>query len=188
MNAFLRLFRLASAPALALDHFEATLRAHAGQWYSACLRITKDAALAEDAVQEAMLKAWDRRSQFQGQAELASWIYKIAVNCALDVLRRNRPALAFEVPESAASLAVESADADPLQHSAQLQWQGSFERALHKLTDLERVCFVFKHVESYSLDELASKLGCSISSVKQALFRATGKLRSQLTNPKRILP
>lgn len=57
---------------LALDHFEATLRAHAGQWFSACLRITKDTALAEDAVQEAMLKAWARRLQFQGQAELAS--------------------------------------------------------------------------------------------------------------------
>ena len=104
------------------------------------------------------------------------------MNCALNFLRRNRPALAFEELESAANLAVESATGGPFQYSAQLQWQGSFERALHQLTDLERVCFGFRHIESYSLDELAGKLGCSISSVKQALFRATAKLRRNLTN------
>jgi RNA polymerase sigma-70 factor, ECF subfamily len=187
MQAFFKLFRPAPA-ALALDHFEATLRAHAGQWFSACLRITKDASMAEDAVQEALLKAWDHRAQFREQAALASWVHSIAVHCSLDALRRGRPAQAFV--DTASYDAGEDASAllDPYQLGAKQQWFDALERAMHQLTELERVCFVLKHIESYSLDELASRLGCSINSVKQALFRATKKLRGTLAHWQGVAP
>jgi RNA polymerase sigma-70 factor, ECF subfamily len=181
MQAFFKLFRPAPT-SLVLDHFEATLRTYAGQWFSACLRITKDAGLAEDAVQEAMLKAWDHRAQFREQAALASWIHKIAVHCALDLLRRNRPAQAFAALDANPASEAIDTDADPFHHGMTRDWHSALESAMNQLTDLERVCFVLKHMESYSLDELASKLHCSINSTKQALFRATKKLRSTLAH------
>src|SRR4051794_11124875 len=50
------------------DSFHAVLSERSVRWYNACLRITRDADLAADAVQEALLKAWDRRSEFRGQS------------------------------------------------------------------------------------------------------------------------
>lgn len=63
------------------------------RWYAACLKITRNPELAEDAVQEALLAAWDKRRQFQGDARLETWIHRIAVNAALQLMRRNRPGI-----------------------------------------------------------------------------------------------
>jgi len=70
------------------DAFHAVLNERSPRWYNACLRITRDAELAADAVQEALLKAWDRRHDFRGEAALASWIHRIALNAAIDLTRR----------------------------------------------------------------------------------------------------
>ena len=66
---------LRSRPRLVLDDFHAVLAERSPRWYCACLRITRDAALAEDAVQDALLKAWDKRADFRGEAELLSLIH-----------------------------------------------------------------------------------------------------------------
>ena len=61
------------------------------RWYAACLKITRNQALAEDAVQEALVSAWAKREQFQQSAKLETWIHRIAVNAALQLLRKHRP-------------------------------------------------------------------------------------------------
>src|ERR1044072_9867221 len=73
------------------DTFHTVLSERSVRWYNACLRITRDADLAADAVQEALLKAWDRRDEFRGEAELDTWIHRIALNAAIDLMRRRRP-------------------------------------------------------------------------------------------------
>ena len=72
------------------DFHEAIARRSA-YWYAACLRITHSPALAEDAVQDALLSAWDKRRQFESSARLETWIHRIAINAALQLLRKNRP-------------------------------------------------------------------------------------------------
>jgi len=61
------------------DAFHAVLQERSVRWYNACLRITRDAELAADAVQDALLKAWDRRDDFRGEAALDTWIHRIAL-------------------------------------------------------------------------------------------------------------
>ena len=73
------------------DTFNAVLSERSVRWYNACLRITRDADLAADAVQEALLKAWDRRDEFRGEAALDTWIHRIALNAAIDLMRRRKP-------------------------------------------------------------------------------------------------
>ena len=77
------------------DSFHAVLSERSGRWYNACLRITRDADLAADAVQEA-LKAWDRRDEFRGESDLDTWIHRIALNAAIDLMRRRKPQAADE--------------------------------------------------------------------------------------------
>src|SRR5258706_1703944 len=76
---------------LGLDEFHQVLSKRSGRWYNACLRITRDAQLAEDAVQDALLKAWGQRDKFRGAADLDTWIHRIALNAAIDLLRRRHP-------------------------------------------------------------------------------------------------
>ncbi len=71
--------------------FHEAISNRSDRWYGACLKITRNQHLAEDAVQEALLSAWNKRHQFQHTARLETWIHRIAVNSALQLLRKNRP-------------------------------------------------------------------------------------------------
>lgn len=167
---------LRSRPHLLLDDFHSVLAERSPRWYSACLRITRDAALAEDAVQDALLKAWDKRAHFRGEAELDTWIHRIAVNAAIDLVRRLRPQ---SVMEDAAADDRACAKTPEFEHQAQA-FAAGLDGALGSLSELERCCFVLKHVEQWKLIEIAEEMQISLDSVKQALFRALRKLRGAL--------
>lgn len=155
--------------------FSAAIAARASSWYSACLRITRNPQLAEDALQDALLSAWNNRHQFKRGAKLETWIHSIAVNSALSMLRKQRPNR------------FESLDFEPEDPSATLEeahYQGELstelDTALSRLTDDERVCFVLRHLEQWNLKEIATAVDKNANAVKQALFRAVRKLRQQM--------
>lgn len=168
---------LANRPALQLDDFQQLLARRGDRWYAACLRVTGDSGLAEDAVQEALLKAWSQRAQFRGDADIDTWVHRIALNCAIDQLRRNRPNL-MEGPDED----IESAAATPTMVHSREQLGRDLGRAMQRLTDLERMCFVLKHLEGWRLDDIAAELNNSLNGIKQALFRAVRKLRDDLAH------
>jgi len=155
--------------------FHAAIAARADRWMAAALRITRDRALAEDAVQEALLSAWNKREQFEGGSRLDTWIHRIAVNAALQILRKQRPAsfdpLDFEIADDGATQ-----DDERLNDELEADLQSS----LAALSDIERTCFVLKHLEQWRLREIADELNLSIGTVKQALFRGVRKLRRRM--------
>ena len=155
--------------------FHEAIQARADRWVAACFRITRDRALAEDAVQEALLSAWNKREQFQGGSRLDTWIHRIAVNAALQLLRKQRPAsfdsLDFEVVDDAVAQEDERL-ADEL--------ESDLATSLTSLSDIERSCFVLKHLEQWRLKEIADELDLTVGTVKQALFRGVKKLRTSM--------
>jgi len=159
------------------DAFQAVLIERSVRWYNACLRITRDPDLAADAVQEALLKAWDRRNDFRGEAALASWIHRIALNSAIDLTRR-RKTRAEEPIEDEDFEAAPSTAAD--REYVQQAFGKDLTTAMQRLTDKERQVFLLKHVEGWSLEEIGESLQSPIGSVKNALFRAVQKLRVDL--------
>ena len=171
----------AEAPTQA--EFNAAIEARASRWYSACLRITRNPQLAEDAVQDAMLLAWKKRHQFQRGARLETWIHSIAVNSALSLLRKQRPgvfeALDSEIEDSSA--AAEESHLHEVLHS-------ELDSALERLTDDERACFVLRHLEDWNLNEIATAVGKNANAVKQALFRGVRKLRNEMPTLAREVP
>ncbi|HZW59854.1 MAG TPA: RNA polymerase sigma factor [Woeseiaceae bacterium] len=152
--------------------FHEAIARRADRWYSACLRITRDRELAEDAVQDALLSAWRKRHQYQRDAQLETWIHRIAVNAALQLVRRQRPYV-FETLDTDIADDGES----PQQDLEDSDLGNALAAALHHLTDIERVCFVLKHLEQWRLTEIADELGTNVGGVKQALFRGVKKLR-----------
>ena len=159
------------------DAFQAVLSERSVRWYNACLRITRDADLAADAVQDALLKAWHRRDEFRGEAALDSWIHRIALNAAIDLTRRRKRRGEEELdPELPEAVATESAESEYVQES----FGKDLSTAMQRLTGKERQIFLLKHVEGWRLDEIAESLQMPLGSVKNALFRAVRKLRVDL--------
>ncbi len=159
--------------------FHEAISLRSDRWFAACLRITRNRDLAEDAVQEALLSAWNKRHQFRHGARLDTWIHRIAVNAALQLLRKNRPAM-FDALERDVP-----ADSDsPEAIVANAMIGSKLSRAMEELSEMERVCFVLKHLEQWRIAEIAEELGISISAAKQAVFRAVKKLRSRMTDIK----
>jgi RNA polymerase sigma-70 factor (ECF subfamily) len=157
--------------------FHEAISNRSDRWFSACLRITRDPELAADAVQEALLSAWHKRHQFQGDARLDTWIHRIAINAALQVVRKRRPGV-FE------PLNTEILDDgnSPESDLANQDLGDSLCRALRHLTEMEQICFVLKHLEQWQLREIADELGTNVSVVKQALFRGVKKLRVRMAD------
>jgi RNA polymerase sigma-70 factor (ECF subfamily) len=155
--------------------FHDAISRRSDRWFAACLRITRNPDLAEDAVQEALLCAWDKREQFQRTASLATWIHRIAVNAALQLMRKERPnrfnPLATEIVD----------ETDSPEQGVRDQDVGAVLTAAFKhLSEVERVCFVLKHMEQWRLKEIANELNTDVGSVKQAVFRAVKKLRERI--------
>ena len=150
------------------------------RWFGACLKITRNRDLAEDAVQDALLSAWNKRQQFDRSAKLDTWIHRIAINAALQLLRKGRPGV-FEPLESD----VESSAPTPDRIHADEELGRSLSVAMSHLSEIERVCFILKHLEQWRLKEIAEEIDANIGTVKQAIFRAVRKLRVRMVSLQR---
>lgn len=162
-----------SAPTQA--EFHSAISNRSDRWFSACLRITRNRELAEDAVQDALLSAWNKRHQFEQSSRLDTWIHRIAINSALQLLRKQRPGV-FEPLEN------DVADGTDSPETARLndELESELVNALARLSEIERVCFVLKHLEQWRLHEIADELNVTLGTVKQAVFRSVKKLRTRM--------
>lgn len=145
------------------------------RWFVACLKITGDRGLAEDAVQDALATAWRKRHQFKGSAALSTWIHRIAVNAALQIVRKRQP----EAFDPQARDIPDDAPTPECSHLA-FELDSALRSAFSALSEIERVCFVLRHLEQWRIREIAEELDLTIGTVKQAVFRAVRKLRARL--------
>jgi RNA polymerase sigma-70 factor, ECF subfamily len=159
--------------------FQRLFERHARPAYAVCVRMLGDPALAEDAVQEAFLKAHRRLEQFDGRAAFSTWLHRIAVNTAIEFLRRRQQDSTQDEDEDALSNLVDHS-ADPCAGVSQSELVRGVGAALEQLTALERSVFVLRHLEQRSLQEIAQTLSSNVNACKQAIFRAVRKLRAHL--------
>lgn len=167
-------------PAPTLEQFHAALSNGGDRWYAVCLNITRNPALAEDAVQDGLLTAWSKRAQFQGAAKLETWIHRIVVNAALQLLRKHKPQ-SWEPLEDDAVIELET----PADVRAEQEMGVELAEALRDLSEFERVCFVLKHIEQWRLQEIADELDTAVSNIKQGVFRGVKKLRVSMAEWRR---
>jgi len=160
--------------------FHRAISERSDRWYSACLKITRNPDLAADAVQDALLNAWRKRGQFSNSSRLDTWIHRIAINAALNLLRKSRPGV-FEALDTD----VEDHSDHPDQVLQNHELENDLAASLARLTEVERVCFVLKHLEQWRVREISEEIGTNEGRVKQAVFRAVHKLRVDMQHLKR---
>lgn len=142
---------------------------------------------AEDAVQEAFLKAFLHLDQFREEAKFSTWLIRIAMNQSLMMLRKRRSAREVSIDgdfqSDEGNLPIEIADWAPnpedLYQTAQLR--EILRKTLQKLGPGLRVAFVLRDIEGFSLEQTAEALELSVVAVKARSFRARLQLREQLS-------
>lgn len=166
------------------EAYGALVRAHSATVFRVAFRIIGNEADAEEIVQETFLRGYQRLESFQLRSAFGTWIYRIAVNCALN--RVNQPRIDAEYrhgeendPEEK-TVQVAGSDADPERSLLSSEIGAAHRMAMQRLTATERTAFVLRHMEDCSTDEIAMALGIAPNAAKQAVFRAVQKLRREL--------
>jgi RNA polymerase sigma-70 factor, ECF subfamily len=148
--------------------------------WSLALRILRDEALAEDAVQEAFLAAWRTAPRFMPErASARTWLLTLVHRRAVDVVRREERRRGE--PLEAAPELVGEAGADA---SALLRLERErVQRALKRLPDREREAIELAYYGGFSQAELAERLGQPLGTIKSRMFTGLARLRELLAEP-----
>lgn len=156
--------------------------------YRATYLLTRNAELAEEATQEAFIKAFSRLGSLKEPQKFASWLRAIAGRCAIDVLRRERNYLPHGDP---ASLVSPSPDGSaPLFPSPERAVEGAEKRAvvrqaLEALEPVHRQIVILRYYHDLSVKEIAAALDCPVGTVKSRLHRALKALEKYFEGEQR---
>jgi RNA polymerase sigma-70 factor (ECF subfamily) len=173
---------VAQARAGDADAFQTLVDRHSRSLFRLAYRITGSEHDAEDVVQETFLRAYRRLQDFEERANVGTWLYRIASNCAVDLLR-GRPRwmthAASPDPEGyMPELPDEGPSAERLVMSAEIE--RTIQDTMSRLSPTERAAFVLRHFEGMSIEEAGTALGLGASATKHSIFRAVRKMRQAL--------
>lgn len=151
----------------------ALIEEHSEAVFHVTFGILRDRGLAEDAVQETMVKAWRGLEGFRGQSSTRTWILRIAHNTALDALRRRRESAV--APEDLTDHRASTTD-DPARRIAGRADVEALRDALASLDELSRTIVVLRELEGLSYTDIALTLDVPVATVKTRLLRARRSL------------
>jgi RNA polymerase sigma-70 factor (ECF subfamily) len=155
--------------------------------YRLARSILRNDGEAEDAVQEAYMRAFAHLEGFRGDSALSTWLSRIVINEALGRLRKRRRAAGrpeTPLPDEGGARVIPfplgTSDADPERTMAQRQILNLVERATDDLPEAYRTVFVARVIEGLSVEETAELIGIKPETVKTRLFRARRLLREAI--------
>jgi len=163
------------------DAFGILVERHSRAVFRVAYRLTGHEQDAEDVVQETFLHAFNQIGRFEMRSSVATWLYRIAFNCAHDLLRQRPRAARHDSidDEQGAGMANRLADAAPGPdrqfESAEIDRR--VKDGLSGLSEQERAAFILRHFEGQSIDEIGQALGLQASATKHSIFRAVQKMR-----------
>jgi len=168
--------------------FARLVDAYSGRLHRLALKMLGNEPDAEDVLQNTFLKAFLHIGDFEARSSLSTWLYRIASNEALMLLRKGRPETTFtdSLPENEAE-----GLADPVQF---IDWcclpeeeflnaesHAALDRAVQHLPETLRIVFILRDIEDLSIRETGQVLGLSETAVKTRLLRARLRLREELS-------
>jgi RNA polymerase sigma-70 factor, ECF subfamily len=166
------------------DAFRLLVEQHSRVIFRLAFRMTGNEQDAEDVVQETFLRAYKRISDYEARASFSTWLYRIASNYALDLIRsrrrheERRERGSSEDRDILQTIPEASPGPDRLAYGGQVK--DRVNAALDELTAQERTAFVLRHFEGLSIEEIGRTLGTGTNATKHSIFRAVQKLRRSL--------
>lgn len=166
--------------------FHELIRPYERAVYMTALSILRDAAEAEEAAQEAMIKAYRGLRSFRGDAKFSTWLTSIALNEARSRLRKTARAKlesldSSEREEDFTPFLIADWREIPSETLEREELAGKIEQAIESLPPSYREVFLLRDKEEMSMEEIAQALGVTANLVKVRLFRARMLLQKQLT-------
>ncbi len=162
--------------------FGALFEAHRSRIYSVCLRMTSNAAEAEDLTQDAFLQAFRKIAKFRGDSAFSTWLHRIAVNTVLMHFRKNSLSqVSLDEPYS-------DSEGSKIRREYGTRDRGlagcvdrlALARAMKELPPGYRTIFLLHEVEGYEHQEIAEMLSCSVGNSKSQLYKAKLRFRELL--------
>ncbi len=157
------------------DAYRVLVERHSNSIFRLAYRMTGNRHDAEEVVQEAFLRGYQKLGQFAARSNFGTWVYRIAANYAIDRMRqRQKEEARREAPR------VEDRDGmenDPLNR---IKDDAPTPERLTQSIDAERTAFVMRHWEGCGIEEIAAVLKSSSNATKNTVFRAVQKLRRAL--------
>jgi RNA polymerase sigma-70 factor (ECF subfamily) len=166
------------------DAFRLLVEQHSRAVFRLAFRMTGNEQDAEDVVQETFLRAYRQLDKYEARSSFATWLYRIASNYSLDLIRmrkrheEKRERGKAEERDILQTLPVNAPGPDRILYSSQVQER--VNEALNELSAQERTAFVLRHFEGMSIDEIGEALGTGTNATKHSIFRAVQKLRRSL--------
>lgn len=161
------------------EGFRALMERHGRMVYRLTYRMTGNVQDAEDLVQETFLRVAKQIHRFDGRASFATWLHRIAANCATDLLRartsRDRRMGAQELMENVAA-----SGPSPERLARSTEILRLLKPAMAQLTEMERAVFVLRHYDGRSIEEICAVMKVKPGAAKNSIFRAVQKLRRVL--------
>ncbi|MDO8969613.1 MAG: sigma-70 family RNA polymerase sigma factor [Saprospiraceae bacterium] len=156
--------------------------------YRVALQILGDDQDAEDVLQETYIKAFRALPDFEGRSSLTTWLYRIAVNEALMLVRKRKPqpisieeSTPFDPEAESEEMQIVDFCCLPENELLSSESRGFLDQAVRNLPENLRVVFVMRDLEGLSIQETAQALNLSENNVKTRLLRARLRLRQELS-------
>jgi RNA polymerase sigma-70 factor, ECF subfamily len=171
------------------DAYRLLVERHSRNVFRLAYRMTGNQHDAEEVVQEAFLRAYQKLRQFESRANFGTWVYRIAANYAIDRMRQkksedSRRELPARETEDGAEFDLMSSVPDAAPSPERLAQSGQLAArmrvALRELSEAERTAFVMRHWNGAGIEEIAQALESSTSAAKNTVFRSVQKLRKAL--------
>ena len=169
------------------DRYRVLVDLHYPAVFRVAFRITGSAADAEEVAQEAFLRAYNKLETFRQASTFSTWIHRIAMNAALNLVERRtrdltHTAQSLTPDPTSGRTAPDPAGPSPNPEHLLLDREAHTlrEAAMRQLTPMERTAFTLRHMEDLPIPDIAAALHVPANSAKQAVFRAVTKLRRSL--------
>ena len=158
--------------------FEQLVRLYQQRIYWHVRKMVIDHDDADDLTQETFIKAWESLDKFRADAQIFTWLYRIASNGCIDFLNKKRRRLFVPIHDVSHELAAKMDD-DPLLSGDEIQLR--LQKALLRLPDKQRLVFNMKYFDDLKYEQIADITGTSVGALKASYHLAVKKIEAFLT-------